>query len=194
MHLLNPLLQCEKLSDSARAELKQLVVFHGRRGLEILEHTDQLYTCRYQMPLLSFCMLHLSDALIRHSPTSPPAPEVVTFCLEVLGQSCGGFAVSGTLQEMFRRTAVEYNVSLPERSREVSSPDTSYGLDEILDTCTRLTYVQPTERYTYNIDGSIGTEWPEEWERVMSSLDAQSRRRSVNDNRRTMHIKSLLND
>lgn len=194
MHLLNPLLQCDKLSDSARAELKRLVVLHGRRGLEILEHADRLYSCRYQMPLIAFCMLHLSDALLRQSPTYPPASQVVTFCLEILGQSCGGFAVSSKLQEMVRRIAAEYNVPLPKQSREVSSPDTSYGLDEILDTCTRLTYLQPTDQYAHNIDDSIGEEWPEEWERVMTSQDAESRRRSVHDNRRTMHIKSLLND
>ena len=95
---------------------------------------------------------------------------------------------------MFRRTAVEYNVSLPENIKELMSPDTPYGLDEILDTCTRLTYVQPTDHFTHNIEDSIGMEWPEEWERIMSSSNAPSRRWSVNDNRRTMHINSLLND
>lgn len=194
VHLLNPLLQCDKLSGSDHAKLKQIVVFHGRRGLEILEHADRLYTCRYQMPLISFCMLHLSDALIRHSPAYPPATEVVAFCLNLLLQSCGGFAISGTLQEMFSRTAIEYNVSLPVNFKNLMSPNTTYGLDEILDTCKRLTYVQPTDQYTHNIDDSIGMEWPEEWERVMSSSNASSRKRSVSDKRRTMHINSLLND
>ena len=194
MHLLNPLVQCDKLSGSDRANLKQTVVFHSRNGLEILELADKLYSCRYQMPLVAFCILHLSDALIRHSPTYPPATEVVAFCLNILRQSCGGFAISSTLQEMFRRSAVDHDVSLPEKTKELMSLDTTCGLDEILDTCMRLTYVQPTDHLTHNIDDSIGMEWSEEWERVMGFLNMPTRRRSVNDNRRAMQIKSLLND
>ena len=146
------------------------------------------------MTLIAFCMLHLSDALIRQSPNDPPASEVVAFCLDLLRQSCSGFAISGTLQELFRRTAVDYNIPLPEEINELMSPDTPYGLDEILDACTRLTYTQPTDLFTHNIGDSIGMEWPEEWESVMGFPDAPSRRRSVGDSRRTMHITSLLND
>lgn len=194
MYLLNPLLQCDKLSESDRAELKKVVVYHGRSGLELLEQTNQLYSCRYQMTLNAFCMLHLSDAVIRQSPNDPPASEVVAFCLDLLRQSCGGFAINGTLQEMFRRTAVDYNIPLSEEINELMSPETPYGLDEILDACTRLTYTQPTDLFTHNIEDSIGMEWSEEWESVMAFPDAPCRRRSVGHSRRTMHITSLLND
>ena len=167
-----------------------MVVFHAQAGIDILEHSNRLYSSRYQLPLISFCSLHLSDALVRHSPSNPPASETVQFCLETMQQTRTGFAICGPLQELFRRTAVQCKVDLPANLDDLMQPHQSFGLDDILDACTRLEYTQPLEQILHRIDPSIAEDWPHHWQRQIIAPEGQPRRPSTIER---LSIHALLN-
>ena len=192
--LLLPLLHVDHFPGATRDELKRIILSSARAGLEILEQSRRLYSCRYQMPLMAFCSLHLGDVLIRYSPSEPYAPEVVKFCLETLQANRPGFAICGPLQELFRKTAVECRVQLPGNVRELMKPAQNYGIDEILNACARISYTQPTEQIVRNIDNAIADNWDENWREIIGQLDATPAQQSSNDNGGVMHINWLLND
>lgn len=170
--------------------LRRLVVFHAQAGIDILEHSNRLYSSRFQLPLMSFCILHLSDALVRHSPSDPPASEMVQFCLQTLKQSRTGFAICGPLQELFCQTAIQCKVALPANLDDLMQPHQDFGVDDILDACTRLEYTQPLDQVLRRIDPSVAEDWPYYWQRLIIAPEGQSRRPSTSDR---FSIHSLLN-
>lgn len=170
-----------------------MVIYHARCGLEILEHSRRLYTTRYQTPLLSFCILHLGDILLRYSPHEPPASDTAVFCLEMLSKTSAGFAVCGPLSAIFRRTAHELSVELPLDLDDRIGTPTSYTVDEILDACTRLTYRQPTEQTIRHMDQSLAIEWVAEWEKQVEEPKRKRLRRESSSGR-YLQIGSLLNE
>lgn len=169
-----------------------MIVFHARSGIEILEHSRRLYSSRYQMPLMSFCTLHLGDALVRHSPKEPPAPQVVHFCLGIMQQTRTGFAICGPLQELFRRTAVECGVDLPDSIDSIMGPVAHYTVDDILDACTRLSYTQPFDQILRHIYECIAEDWQSEWRRIIIAPGGAPRRQSSSG--KYLQINSLLNN
>lgn len=186
----NPLLYCQYFAREAKERFRRMVVFHAQAGIGILGHSHSLYTSRYQLPLISFCTLHLSDALVRHSPSDPPASETVQFCLETMQQTRTGFAICGPLQALFRQTAIQCKVTLPTNLEDLMMPQEEFGLDAILDACTRLEYTQPLDQVLRRIDPSIAEEWPYYWQRLIISPEGQARRPSTSER---FSIHSLLN-
>ena len=170
-----------------------MTVYHARCGLEVLEHSRRLYSTRYQTPLLSFCVLHLGDTLLRYSPDEPPAPSVAVFCLEMLSKTSAGFAVCGPLSSLFRRTSNELGVELPADIDERIGKSVEYSLDDILDACTRLSYRQPTEQALRHMDSSIAADWATEWEKQIVEPKLKHSRRESSSGR-YLQIGSLLND
>ena len=69
-------------------------------------------------------------------------------------------------------------------------PSDRYGVDEILDACTRLDYSQPVEQIKRYIDRSIGADWTEEWNKQMD----QHKHGKPSAADRAMQITSLLNN
>jgi len=189
-----PLLHVESFPGGTRHELKRLLLASAKAGLETLKESSRLYSCRFQLPLMAFCTLHMSDVLIRYSPSEPYAPDVVAFCLGTLQDNRSGFAICGPLQELFRKTAVECNVQLPSNIRELMEPAQQYGVDDILDACSRISYTQPTEQIVRYIDDAIAEEWEETWRTIIGGVDATPSRQFSGDSGRVMHINWLLND
>ena len=187
-----PLLYSNYFNEADSDELRRMIVYHARCGLETLEHSRRLYTTRYQMPLLSFCVLHLGDIVVRQSPEDPPASEVVVFCLEMLSRTQAGFAVCGPLSYLFRRTAAEQKIPLPSDMDERFGLQDQYSLDDILDACTRLAYAIPLDQTFRHIDRSIASEWSAEWDRQVVKAGKGSHRPSMSE--RYMQIGALLND
>ncbi|KAI9875682.1 MAG: hypothetical protein M1830_008121 [Pleopsidium flavum] len=189
-----PFLHVDGFSGATRDSIKHILISHARSGLEVLEHSRRLYSCRFQLPFMAFCALHLGDVLIRYSPSEPYAPEVVLFCLEVLQENRPGFAICGPLQELLRRTAVECRIQLPENLRELMKPSQHYGIDDILDACTRISYMQPTEQIVRYLDPSIAENWGDDWQEIIGPLQSTTPRHFGSDSGRVMHINSLLNN
>lgn len=164
VQLFRPLVYGHFFSDSDQAELKRILIFHARSGVELLGHVQRLYTARYSLPVMSFCLVQLCDALLSYSPKEPPASETVTFCLQIFQQTRSGFALCGPLQYLFCQRAKECGVSLPEELEEIVDSFEDYAVDGILDVCARLSYTEPLNQIIRYIDPNIAKEWLGEWE------------------------------
>jgi len=167
-------------------------VENATKGLETLDAYRKLYTCRYQLPFQTFCLLQMCDLLIRFSPAQPPAKDVVYFCLEALKESSngrGGFTICGPLQEMFRQSAVECSIPLPKDLYDLMGSSSQYSLDNLLDAYTRVSYVQPVSQITDKLDATFAQDWAEEWQKLMETSTSARKR----DGGRSMQIMSLLN-
>ena len=145
------------------------------------------------MPLLSFCVVHVCDSLVRFSPQEPPASDTVEFCLEVLQQTSAGFALCGPLQSLFCRTAEECGVQFSDEMRAFIGSFDHYVMDDILDACTRLSYTQPLDQILFRIDSEIANEWPGEWRRQVVAASEQDPRGSSSSGR-YLQIGNLLNE
>lgn len=187
-----PLLYSNLFSDADANELRRMIVYHARLGLEALEHSRRLYTTRYQMPLLSFCILHLGDMVLRQLPEDLPASEVVVFCLEMLARTKAGFAVCGPLSYLFRKTAAQHEIPMPSDIDAKIGLQDAYDMDDILDACTRLGYSMPLDQTFRHIDRSIGSEWAGEWDRQVVRAGKRAQRSSTSE--RYMSISALLNE
>ncbi|KAL8690592.1 MAG: hypothetical protein Q9218_003996 [Villophora microphyllina] len=177
--------------------LVSLVVRHAKDAIRVLEHSRRLYSARYLTPLISFCIIHVGDVLVRYTPHDPSGTQVVEFCLSMLQEASPGFPICGPLQELFRRTAVECGVELPSNIEEISGNLGSYGMDDILDACTRLDYKQPVDQSTRHVDENVEEEWSSKWQQIVENPDrpppptpewARKRRG------KRMRIDTLLND
>ena len=193
MQHVSPLLHCGFFSPDDHAELVRIVVFHARSGVELLAHARRLYSARFFMPLLSFCLVHVCDSLVRFSPQDPPASDTVEFCLEVLQQTRAGFALCGPLQSLFCQTAEGCGVEFSDEMKATMGSFDHYGMDNILDACTRLSYTQPIDQILLRIDPEIAKDWPGEWQRQVVAGTGQARRGSSSSGR-YMSIGNLLNE
>lgn len=165
MHLLRPLLEIEGFPTLL---VEEVVWNHAQEGLFLLdEHYRTKYTCRYQPVLQMFEVLHLVDAVAKYFPggaegSGKDGLEAVQIGLEVLVESRAGFPVAGPLQEMLRRSASSYSVPLPPNHKDIMILPTrhhSYRLDDLIDACTRPTYVQPISEVIIRFNSSFSTDW-----------------------------------
>jgi hypothetical protein len=188
----SPLLHCGAFTGSDLAELRQIVVFHARSGVEPLEHSRRLYSSRFSLPLMSFCLIHLCDALVRYSPQVPPAAQTARFCLDVLHQTRPGFALCGPLQSLFYQATQECGVQLPPEMSDTVDSFNHYVVDDILDACTRLSYTQPLDQILHHIDPQIAQDWAGEWEKQIKARKGKARRESTSG--RYLQLANILND
>ncbi|MCJ1248761.1 hypothetical protein MMC30_005980 [Trapelia coarctata] len=195
IHLFQPLLYLPNFTGTARQQVMDITIDHARRSYEAHRLYKELYSCRYQPSVQSFCLLHAGDILIRLSPTQPSATTVVENCLLYLKEAAdgkGGFPVCGPLQEMFRRSAVECNVRLPDNVYELMGEDTNYTSEMLLDACTRLSYRQPVERVVANMEDTVSADFTQQLGEQIKALNAHAGR-SAADTRR-IQIDELLNN
>lgn len=164
VQLFRPIIHGNLFAENDQAELRRIVVFHARSGVEPLGHAQRLYSARYFLPLVSFCLVHLCDALLSYSTQEPPAAETMAFCLQALQQNRAGFALCGPLQSLFIQRAKEYGVRTPKHLDKLVDTIDDYAVDDILDACTRLSYVEPFDQIMRYIDPAIAQEWNKEWE------------------------------
>ena len=189
IHYLNPLAHCGYFSESSQDELRRMIVFHARSGIELVEHSRRLYSARFAMPLMAFCTIHLCDTLLRYSKDEPPASKVAYFCLSILQEARAGFAICGPLQELFCRTVKEFGVPLPDNIDELMGAGARYGMDDILDAYTRLSYTPPYNQIVRYLHPSIADQWPDEWRKMISARPS----RTESSSGKYLQISSLLN-
>ncbi|MCJ1251730.1 hypothetical protein MMC30_008967 [Trapelia coarctata] len=191
VQLFRPLAHCRYFKESDAKSIANLISYHARSGLDLLRQCMRLYSCRYNMPLTAFCIVHLADAFLKFPSDTGSSSDIAAFCLEVLGQNQKGFSVCGPLGQVFWTSAREAGVELPESVDHglLASLD-RYGVDDILDACTRLSYAQPVDQIGRYIDSAIGDQWHDEWKEQIAP--SRSRRQSTTE--KTMQITSLLNN
>lgn len=170
-----PIIQSGFFSSQYLHELRQFVVSHARKGLWLLQLAQRIYTSRFAMPVVSFCTIYLGDALIvltphmSHTPREWQASEVIKTCLDLLQTTRKTFPVCGPLQKLFHQRALDHGVAMPRGMEDIVGSFSHYGVDDILDVCTRLTYVPPLERILPAIHPAIAEEWPAAFRRAASS-------------------------
>jgi len=187
------LLQCVPFESQAHEHLRSILVQTAKQGLAVAVHYRRLYTARYQQPIHSFCLLHLCETLLRHSPADPNASDVIRIGMESLEDAGRGHDLCGVLIAMFKQTVKDCGLYLPEDVEELTRTRHQYTPDELLGACSRLTYTQPTALILERVDPMLVQDFAEEWQRLIEdrgSLEKKKRDVGVD---KYMHINSLLN-
>ena len=189
--------------------IDEVIWKHAQTGIFLLDqHYRTQYTCRYQPVLQMFSLLHLCDVIARFFPrkvdsVTKDGSEAVRFGLEVLMQSRQGFPIAGAFQELLRRTAIECSVQLPKNLTDLMKPARPpmpiFRVDDLIDACTRHSYIQPVTEILTLLDQNFRSDWivqsPYHGFKDAAS-GAMSLRRSDTEERAAqnlMHISNLLN-
>lgn len=194
---LEPLLKSKAFDGSSEDFIIGVVIRHAQDAIRILQQFRRLYSTRYLLPLMSFCTVHVGDTLIRYTPHDPLGTQVVEFCLATLQEASAGFPICGPLQELFKRTADECGVQLPSNIEEITGNLGHYGMDDILDACTRLDYKQPIDQSVRHIDDKVEEEWANKWQQIIENPvrppPPSPRWRRGLPSRKQMRIDNMLN-
>ena len=111
--------------------------------------------------------------------------KAIRVCLDTLQQTRSGFGLCGPLQQMFRWTVQSNKIILPENIVSRMGSLNRYGVDDVLDACTRLDYSQPIEHIIGYLHPQIADTWHEEWRKQIDGPRRVSNAR--------LEITSLLN-
>jgi hypothetical protein len=191
-----PLIESEYFAPRQVERFRRIICSHAKDGLVLLKDSRKMKTCRYLMPLTSFCIAHLGYALVRYDDASQ-ASEVAEFTLETLQLNKSGFAICGPLQQMFRDAIADQEIVLSEDLERRLGPIDQYDIDAVLDACTRLTFLQPTEQIVQWVHRNIGEEWDIEWNKeIWDKLPQLPAPKKRQDSRgaSAMEISNLLNN
>jgi hypothetical protein len=142
---------------------------HAQHGLFLLEeYYHSLDICRYQPIVQMFAILQLTDVIARFFPDvthnyGKDGPAAVRLAIDVLVKSSSGFPVARTFLELIRRTAKDVNIpllnDLEEPIRRSYPSKSRFLLDDIIDACTRTTYMQPIQSVQMRFSPTISSDW-----------------------------------
>lgn len=93
---------------------------------------------------------------------------------------------------MFRQSAIECKIPLPENLPDMNDPPHQYSLDKLLDAYTRVSYVQPISHITDDLEATFTQDWAKEWERLIETTPS-ARDGNSGGSEKYMQITSLLN-
>lgn len=158
-----PLLECKDFSSAAVDHIRGVCVSAAHQGIELCQRYRYLFSNRYQPPMQAFCLLHLSDLLLRQSKTG--VESTILFCLEMLSESLPGFPMVGPLQAMFCESVLSCGYKLPVNVEKLMGGRTwqSYSREDKLECCERLTYAQPVDLLVERLDDKISKVFEGEW-------------------------------
>lgn len=198
---LDPLIESGHFNGSDLVEMHRLAAWHAMSGIEILVASKNIYTSRFSLPIDTFCVVLLCDGLMKHLGNSPMALDAFKHSLGILQQTRSGFGLCGPLQKLLAQRAHNFGIGVPADMQELADSFDHYEIDDVLDACTRLSYVQPYDQFLHHIDPNIAAEWKDEWSKANArDMNAQTTIRfQPSTTRRTstsgkMNIESLLND
>ncbi|TLD36309.1 hypothetical protein E2P81_ATG03198 [Venturia nashicola] len=158
-----PLLECKEFSAAAMDHIRGVCVSCARQGLELCQRYRCLFSNRYQPPMQAFCLLHLSDLILRQSKQGVEA--TILFCFEMLSESLPGFPMVGPLQAMFCESVLACGYKLPVNVEKLMGGRTwqSYSREDKLECCERLTYAQPVDILVERLDSDMAKVFEDEW-------------------------------
>lgn len=125
-------------------------------------------------PLQLFCTVHLCDALVRQHTHDPSPVDPIRFCLESLQEAKAGYPLAGPLQQMFRISMGEYNVTVPNDLERLIGDSSRNGPEEFLDACTRISYQQPTSHILLSLDSGVSQEFVRECQQIDQQYPPES--------------------
>jgi hypothetical protein len=149
--------------------IRGVCVSSARQGLELCHKYRSLFSNRYQPPMQAFCLLHLSDLIIRQDKSG--AESTIQFCLEMLSESLSGFPMVGPMQAMFCESVLSCGYRLPPNVEKLMGGRTwqSYSREDKLECCERLTYAQPVDLLVERLDPDISRVFEEQWNENIES-------------------------
>lgn len=160
-----------------------------------------------QPALQLFAALHLIDVVVRFAPLASGQSrelglEAMSFGCHMLGGSQDKSPIAGPFHEMLIRTANECGISIAEHGdgsiNDHLSISHNYRQDDIINACTKHTYVQPVK----NIHRRYSSSFLKDWASYGASFGFQSvatgntgiQTDSTEDNAQpVMEIHNLLN-
>ena len=170
--LFSPLLGC--FDDRAlNEEFRSLILANAREGRAIIRKSLDMGICRFHTPPMIFCVVHVCDAIARCSVDHSERVDAAVLCLEALESNRLGFKISGPLLQMFHIQLDEYGVELPAETEDRYGRREQFSMEEVLDACTRLSYIQPSGQLVRWIDPSFQHDWRDEWQRHTSAFHDQ---------------------
>ena len=153
---MNPIAQSGLFGGAQLQEIRKIIATHALQGLGHIQRATRLYTARFHMPILSFCCVHLADAAIVYEHHR--GPEALQIAMNALQETRAGFDLCGPLQELLRQRAVACNIQIPSSISPLLGSLSHFGMDEILDACTRLSFTQPLKQILSHFDGEVTEE------------------------------------
>ena len=198
LQLLQPLLHLDQRDQESYRQLVWFVVNHARTGIELLVEHKTLYTNFYLSPLHLFCLVNLSDALVRYSDLDDANFRTVEFCLTSLEEAKLGYPLAGSLQKMFRQSLTEYRIPVSDELERMIGASVRLGPEELLDACLRPTYKQPFAQIIPMMEADAGQGFMDGWQRIAEGKSAKlpldgSPGSGSSGKGKTMEIGSLLN-
>ena len=179
----------ESTESSLIEEFRNNLLEYARDGVRLLELSLQEDTCRYFIPLVTFCGLHLCDALAHWSLDREEKLAAVRLGCELLSHNRPGFQICGPLLQMFRTTISEYaGIDISDELDSKYGPRDQFTIDEILDASTRLSYTMPVAQIARWLDPEFQLQWADEWIKHMGKI----RRRRSSPNR-SMRVEDVMN-
>lgn len=166
IQLLQPLLHLDHFYQESYKELVWIVVSHAKIGIELLIQYKSIYSNFYLSPLHLFCLVNLSDAVIRYDGIGDTTPKTVEFCLASLEEAKIGYPVAGPLQQMFRHSLAEYRTPVSDQLERMIGASARMAPEELLDACTRATYKQPIAQIIPAMEADLGQEFMNGWQHI----------------------------
>ena len=193
IQLLQPLLHLDHFDPDSYKQLLWVVVNHAKIGMELLTQYKNIYSNCYLSPLQLFCLVNLSDALVRYDGHGDTTPRTVEFCLTSLEEAKAGYPVAGPLQKMFRVSLAEYRIRVPEELERMIRVPARMAPEQLLDACTRPTYKQPIAQITHDMEPDLGRGFMDGLQRLADVSLEEIPGSGSNKIGKRMDISSLLN-
>lgn len=164
VQLLYPLLDLGLFDTSC---LSSIVWQHTQQGLAVVDSYRAHYSCAYQPVLQVFAILNLTDVIVRFFPKinrelGKNDEEAVKLATEVLEQSLLSFPVAAIFTEKFREITKKTLFPWPSKLDNLIYHQRSKSrslLDEVIDVCTRATYIQPISSIQKRFATGIQSNW-----------------------------------
>ena len=196
INIFNPLLCLPDTPRETFGVIKDILLRHAHRGMDLLAQYRDVYGASYQSPLQLFCLVHICDAIVSHDSHGSSTAEVIRFCIEDLQDAKAGYPLAGPLQRMFANSVAESNVALPSDLERLVGPSYHYQLDDLLNACNRPSYKLPVAQLRPNMSPTLAQDFMEEWHKASDEqqrVDLKSASSSGAASR-SMHINELLNN
>ena len=161
--------------------------------MELLRQYKKIYSNCYLSPLQLFCLVHLSDALVRYDGQGEATPRTVEFCLTSLEEAKAGYPIAGPLQKMFRVSLTEYRIRVSDELERSIRVPARMAPEQLLDACTRPTYKQPIAQITHNMEADLGQGFMDGLQRLAEVPLEESPDSGSSSRGKRMDIPSLLN-
>lgn len=173
MQLLQPLLHLDHLDQESYRHLLGFVVNHAKTGIELLVQYTSIFSNFYLSPLQLFCLVNLSDALVRYGELGDATVRTVEFCLSSLEEAKIGYPLAGALQKMFRQSLTEYRIPVSDELERMIGASMRLGPEDLLDACTRPTYRQPFAQIIPMMEADAGQGFMDRWQHIAEGRAAE---------------------